>query len=98
MKRKATTEERRHMAKVASMGCCVCERHGYPGTPAQVHHVRARHGWGRSGHKAVIPLCWEHHNGKTGVHSMGRQQFEDMHGISEIRLLELILDRTREAA
>lgn len=93
MKRTKTAEEKRVMQAVAEMGCIVCERAGYPGTPAQVHHVRARHGWGRSSHKAVIPLCWEHHLGSTGVHSMGRQEFEDLHGISEIRLLEIVVKR-----
>lgn len=94
MKRRATAEERRHMAIVAGMGCIVCSHcYGALGTPAHVHHVRANHGWGRSGHKAVIPLCPEHHTGKTGVHSMGRKQFEELHGVSEIRLLEIVLDR-----
>jgi hypothetical protein len=96
MKRKHTAEEDRIMAQVAAMGCLVCERMGYPGTPAQLHHVRARHGWGRSSHKAIIPLCWEHHQGKTGVHSMGREQFRDMYGKSEIELLEIILNRLLE--
>lgn len=99
MKRKSTAEERRHMAKVAAMGCIVCEVcYGYPGTPAQVHHVKERHGWGRSSHKATIPLCMEHHTGSTGIHTLGREGFEQRHGHSEIRLLEMVLDRTREAA
>lgn len=94
MKRTATAHERRHMAKVAEMGCIVCEVcYGYTGTPSQVHHVRARHGWGRSGHKAIIPLCWEHHQGNSGVHNMGRTQFEERHGHSETKLLEMVLDR-----
>ena len=93
MKRTRTAEEKRIMEKVAAMGCIVCERMGYPGSPAHAHHVRARHGWGRSSHKAVIPLCPEHHQGSTGVHSMGRQQFKDMYGKSEIELLEIVLNR-----
>lgn len=96
MKRTKTAEEKRIMQRVAEMGCIVCEHMGFPGTPAQIHHVRARHGWGRSSHKAVIPLCREHHLGATGVHSMGREQFKDMYGKSEIELLEIVLNRLME--
>lgn len=96
MKRTRTAEEKRIMQAVAEMGCIVCERMGYPGTPSQIHHVRARHGWGRSSHKAIIPLCMEHHTGATGVHSMGREQFKDMYGKSEIELLEIVLNRLLE--
>lgn len=93
MKRTKTAEEKIIMRQVAEMGCIVCERMGYPGTPAQIHHVRARHGWGRSSHKAIIPLCPEHHTGKTGVHSMGRNEFAAMYGKSEIEFLEIVLNR-----
>ena len=93
MKRTSTAEEIRIMRRVAEMGCIVCERMGYPGTPAEIHHVRVNHGWGRSSHKAILPLCPEHHRGNTGVHSMGREQFRDMYGKSEIELLEIVLNR-----
>lgn len=97
MKRARTAEEERMMSNVGEMGCLVCEHMGYPGTPAELHHVRARHGWGRSSHKAIIPLCPEHHRGNKGVHSMGRQQFKDMYGKSEIEFLEIVLNRLMEA-
>ena len=93
MKRTKTAEEKRIMQTVAKMGCIVCEQMGHPGTPAQIHHVRARHSWGRSSHKAIIPLCMEHHTGKTGVHSMGRSEFAAMYGKSEIEFLEIVLNR-----
>jgi hypothetical protein len=41
----------------------------------------------------TVGLCAEHHRGKTGVHSMGRQEFEDLHGYSELRLLEIVQDK-----
>ena len=47
MKRTRTAEEKRIMKRVAAMGCIVCESMGFHGTPSQVHHVRANHGWGR---------------------------------------------------
>ena len=90
MKRSATADEKRHMARVAQMGCCVCEHMGYGDTPSVVHHVRTQVGWGRDGHMNVIPLCPEHHDGALGIHTLGRTKFQEMYGISEIELLELI--------
>ena len=92
MKRTSTAAEKRHMQKVAEMGCIVCSHiYGHQDTPAQVHHVRVNHGWGRTSHELTIPLCLEHHTGRTGVHSMGRNEFEKMHGYSEIALLDIVL-------
>lgn len=96
MKRTSTAEERRHLAKVAAMGCIVClECLGYEGTPAEVHHVRLDHGWGRSGHKNTIPLCPTHHQSGIGlgVHDMGRDEFTEMYGKSELELLEIVRER-----
>jgi hypothetical protein len=94
MKRTSTSEEKRHLAKVAAMGCIVCSScYGNEDTPAQAHHCRSRHGWGRSGHLMTIPLCPEHHTGKTGVHNMGRDEFETMHGASEFLLLAVVHER-----
>ncbi len=79
------------MQRVAELGCIVCsECRGYQDTPAQVHHVRVRHGWGRSSHYATIPLCEPHHTGYLGVHSMGRDEFTEFYGKSEIELLDLV--------
>jgi hypothetical protein len=94
MKRTATAQERRHLATVAKMGCAVCTHClGINDTPSVVHHVRVDHGWGRSSHTETIPLCPEHHTGMTGVHSMGRAEFAQMYGYSEIDLLELTLNQ-----
>lgn len=90
MKRKATAWEKRHMAKVARMGCIVCEMLGYPGMPAEVHHVRMEVGWGRDGHFNTIPLCMEHHRGNTGIHMMGRNRFAEMYGYGERELLAFV--------
>lgn len=94
MKRTSTAAEKRHMQRVAELGCIVCSHvYGHKDTPAEVHHARIRHGWGRSSHMMTIPLCTEHHTGKTGVHSMGRDEFEEMHGYSEFQLLEIVQEK-----
>lgn len=88
---RATSAERAHMARVAALGCCLCAHLNYGHTAAEVHHVRARHGWGRSGHLNTIPLCPRHHRGQPGgVHDLGREQFTAHYGISEIELLEKV--------
>lgn len=87
----ATAAEREHLAAVARMGCCLCIHLDFGPTPAEVHHVRARHGWGRSGHFATIPLCPTHHRGQPGgVHDMGRGEFTKYYGVSELELLERV--------
>lgn len=94
MKRTATASEKRHLAAVAALGCCLCQRLGYGASPAEVHHVRVKHGWGRSSHLDTIPLCPLHHQApKIGVHGMGREEFSAMYGISELGLLEIVKAR-----
>lgn len=96
MKRVSTGDEKKYMAKIAAMGCICCSHcHGHEDTPAEVHHVRLGGGWGRSGHMMTIPLCPEHHRGASGVHSMGRAEFERLHGYSEVDLLSIVQDITR---
>ena len=88
-----TNAEREHMGRVAELGCSVCRRMGQEGTPAQVHHPRRlAGGWGRSSNMTTIPLCWEHHHGKTGVHGLGTKGFPKHWGFEETDLLKDTLD------
>jgi hypothetical protein len=83
-----TTAERKHMNAVAELGCAVCRRMGYQGTPAELHHKRAGTGAGlRSSNFDVIPLCPEHHRGKTGIHGLGTKGFPKHWGYDESDLL-----------
>ncbi|NCW19477.1 MAG: hypothetical protein EBW39_09765 [Betaproteobacteria bacterium] len=53
-----TKDEKRHLSAVAELGCAVCRRMGYEGTPSEIHHLRAGTGAGRrSSHMDVVPLC-----------------------------------------
>jgi hypothetical protein len=84
-----TIAERKHMGKVAELGCSVCRRMGYPGTPAEIHHRRAGKGLSnRSSHMEVIPLCPEHHRGATGLHGLGTKGFAKHWGYDEDDLLK----------
>lgn len=58
MKKNPTAEEKRHMERVAHMGCLVC------GRPPEVHHVTGqatRIGRLTRRHDRVVPLCPTHH-------------------------------------
>lgn len=79
-----TKDERKYLSMVAELGCAVCRRIGYEGTPAEIHHPRAGVGMGRrSSNSAAIPLCPEHHRGKTGVHGLGTKGFPKYWGFTE---------------
>lgn len=87
----STAAEKAHMAAVAALGCILCHHLGFGLSPAEVHHVRVNHGWGRSGHFNTIPLCPAHHRGQPfGVHDMGREEFTARYGISELDLLGVV--------
>jgi hypothetical protein len=84
-----TIAEKKYMNRVAELGCAVCRRMGYAGTPAELHHKRAGTGAGRrSSHFDVIPLCPEHHRGATGLHGLGTKGFPKHYGYDEDDLLD----------
>ena len=86
-----TAAERKHMSRVAELGCIVCLRlHGPhdPG-PVELHHPRGGAGMAqRASHMDVLPLCILHHRGKTGVHGLGTKGFPKHWGFTEADLLE----------
>ena len=83
--------EQQHKARLVLMGCMACLRiHGphEPG-PVELHPLRAGQGWGKGGYQTLIPLCPEHHRGKTGVHGLGSKAFPKHHGFTEADLLAM---------
>ena len=75
-----TREERRHMSRVASMGCLIC------GGEASLHHIREGQGMSqRASNYLVVPLCRDHHQGKISIHG-SPDQFKAVYG-SEYDLL-----------
>jgi hypothetical protein len=88
-RRSLTNDEKKHLSRVADLGCAVCRRMGFPGTPAEIHHKRAGTGAGRrSSHWETIPLCPEHHRGTTGLHGLGTKGFPKHWGFDEVDLLK----------
>ena len=85
--------ERRHLQRVAELGCVVCRRLGHGPTPATVHHIRLGQGMGqRAGNYLTLPLCKVHHqDGGHGVaiHA-GRETWERVYG-TELELLDQVI-------
>lgn len=67
---------KRHMDKVAQLGCLICKRNYGPVNaygPVELHHIAV--GTGKRSDYAVAPLCEEHHRGGAGLHGMGVKKF-----------------------
>lgn len=76
-------------ANVAALGCIVCRHADLGETPANLHHIREGQGMGqRASGWLVIPLCKEHHQGKTGVHG---HQFYQLWKLDEMDLLAMTI-------
>jgi hypothetical protein len=78
-----TAEEKAHLGRVASLGCVIC------GKPACIHHIRIT-GEPRD-HKKVIPLCWDHHQGPNGIHTMGKKDWRFLYG-HELDYLKQVME------
>ncbi len=81
MNRKSTAAEKRHMGKVAMLGCLI-----HAGTPAQVHHlttVTPRN------NMLVIPLCPECHTGAFSIHKT-KHEFLKLYGSEWLLLADTL--------
>ena len=64
-----TLAEKKHMQKVAELGCIVCRKLGHYDTPAELHHIKKGMMGKRASNYEVIPLCPYHHrNSKESYH------------------------------
>lgn len=76
-------------AQVANLGCILCRHLDLGETPATLHHVREGQGMSqRSSDFLVVPLCKEHHQGKTGVHGA---EFYRRFKLDELDLLAMTI-------
>ena len=87
--RTPTAEEKRHMSRVAELGCIVCRREYAVCSPAAIHHIDGKTKPGA--HMRVLPLCGVHH--QTGGYGValhaGRVAWERLHG-TQAELLEIV--------
>jgi len=94
-KKPATAAEKRHMSRVAAIGCIACLNKGYGQTRPEdtgIHHIRTGYGASqRAPHTEVIGLCALHHQyGGLGVaFHAGQESWEANFG-NELELLEQV--------
>lgn len=83
---------KRHMGRIAKLGCVACRLLCLGDTPAQVHHIRE----GRIGRNDMltIPLCPEHHTGsRMSVHQAKPELMRALNVGSEFDLLAATLEQ-----
>ena len=83
-----TAAEKRHLNKVASIGCLIC------GAPANIHHPRFDCGMSqRASNWLAIPLCKFHHQDGPHGHAIhnGKQEFEKNY-MSEQEMLAKVIE------
>ena len=83
-----TKAEKAHKSRLAEMGCLVCSRFfGVTDSPVELHHMR-KGGWGRGDYTTLIPICYTHHRGTQGIHTLGTKAWERLFGAQEDYLQE----------
>lgn len=98
--KRGSAAARRHLARVAALGCIVCRRQGLGPTPAVVHHIKD--GCTGIGRRApddeTIPLCHPHHDGgQWGVaFHAGPEEWERRYGTQREMLAEVMAELERE--
>ena len=87
-----TLAERWHKEKVASLGCGLCYLiHGdHEPAGVELHHLRTG-GWGKGDYKTLMPLCYIHHRGAEGIHTLGTKAWEKRFNVTQKELLEWTL-------
>jgi hypothetical protein len=81
---------KRHMARVASLSCLICEKCGLGNSPSEVHHILDS---ATRSDFLTVPLCPTHHRGALGFHGLGARAFERKYKTSEAELLAMTLER-----
>lgn len=90
MFRQMNKSEKEHLNAIANLGCVICS------SPACIHHLRHGMGMGqRNNHYNVIPLCFLHHQGKEGIHTLGTKTWQKKYG-SETDLLTKVNKQLQE--
>jgi hypothetical protein len=80
--------EAEHKAALVGLGCMVCRRlFNITDSQVELHH-RREGGWGKGDYTTLIPLCYEHHRGDSGVHGMGTKGFAKHYGFTQQDLLD----------
>lgn len=88
-----TAAAKRHLSRVAALGCILCASRGTRGTPAEIHHLREGQGAAQRGSDfTAVPLCPEHHRGASGLHGLGTRGFAARYKLDELDLLAMTIE------
>ena len=90
-KKAKTKDEKLHMRSVAELGCIICDKMGFPGSPAELHHIISNTGMGKKAtNYEVIPLCPHHHRNSEESYHHSPKKFSDKWGSQENLLVETL--------
>jgi len=81
MSKQPTKAQRERWARIAELGCVICGSN-----QTEIHHALTGAG-GRKNHDLVLPLCYNHHRGSHGIHTLGRKRWVYHYG-TEKELLD----------
>jgi len=90
----STIAEKLYMARVAALGCFLCQKLGHGATPAQLHHPREGLGMAqRASNWLVVPLCDAHHANSSpdGIH--GQRRAWKLAGAGEMDALAWVIEK-----
>mgnify|MGYP005685885633 CR=1 FL=1 len=90
-KKAKTKDEKLHMRAVADLGCIICDKMGFPGSPAELHHIISNTGMGKKAtNYEVIPLCPHHHRNSEDSYHYSPKSFDKKWGTQEELLKQTI--------
>jgi hypothetical protein len=88
--RSKTKSDRAYLSRVAELGCIVCLIHHGEASPACIHHLRDGQGMGqRADDRTAIGLCYFHHQGPEGIHTLGTRRWQAKYGSGKERLAKV---------
>ena len=64
-------DAKRHLDRVAALGCVVCRNEGLGETPASAHHINCHAMARKASDYETIPLCPAHHQDADGTRKYG---------------------------
>jgi len=73
--------DRSNWDKIRALGCIICGSNN-----AHLHHALTGSG-GRKDDSKVLPLCYVHHQGELGIHTLGRKKWQAEYGSEEELLI-----------
>jgi hypothetical protein len=90
-KKSKTKDEKLHMRSIAELGCIICNKMGFPGSPAELHHIISNTGMGKKAtNYEVIPLCPHHHRNSEESYHQSPKNFTEKWGSQENLLQETL--------